>query len=133
MNRLKGWGVGCSCERCSANATQVAESDENVAEIHRLWQHLDDYSASSRATPAMAERLISLYYQEGLESRIQEAYYRAAVEWIGLGEAEKASQHAKLCIKYGTLFKGAGRPFIEKMRQLLDRPTDHPHWMFRMR
>ncbi|KAK5631124.1 hypothetical protein RRF57_006839 [Xylaria bambusicola] len=131
QKRLKSWGFECSCERCSVNATQVAESDGNVAEIHRLWKQLDNYSASSSATPAMAERLIALYRQEGLESRIQEAYYRAAVEWIGLGEAEKAAQHATLCIEYGTLFLGPGRPFIEKMKQLLDGPTDHPQWMFR--
>ncbi|KAI1360291.1 hypothetical protein F5Y08DRAFT_52590 [Xylaria arbuscula] len=131
--RLKSWGFECSCERCSANVTQTAESDENIAEVHRLWKQLDDYSALSRATPEMAERLISLYYQEGLESRIQEAHYRAAVEWIGHGEVEMASQHAKLCIEYGTLFKGPGRPFIEKMRQLLDSPTHHPHWKFRLK
>ncbi|KAI0534918.1 hypothetical protein GGR58DRAFT_29962 [Xylaria digitata] len=131
MRRLKSWGFECTCERCTANETQVAESDENVLEMQRLWKELDNYSASSRATPAMAERLISLYNQEGLQSRIQEAHYRAAVEWIGIGEIEKASEHAMICVKYGTLFKGPGRPFIEKMKQLLDSPTSHPHWMFR--
>ncbi|TGJ81252.1 hypothetical protein E0Z10_g7516 [Xylaria hypoxylon] len=131
LKRLKAWGFECLCERCSANATQTAESDENVAEILRLWKELDNYSASSHATPAMAERLISLYNEEGLQSRVQEAHYRAAVEWIGIGEIEKASEHAALCVKYGTLFKGPGRPFIEKMNQLLDNPTSHPHWMFR--
>ncbi|KAI0434776.1 hypothetical protein F5Y09DRAFT_295603 [Xylaria sp. FL1042] len=130
---LKGWGFECSCERCSANATQVAESDGNITEIQRLWRELDNYSASSRATPAMAERLILLYHREGLESRIQEAHYRAAVEWIGVGEIEKASEHAMRCVKYGTLFKGPGRPFIKKMEQLLGSPTAHPHWMFRLK
>lgn len=103
-----------------------------MMEIQRLWQQVDNYSSSSRATPAMAERLISLYEQEGLQSRIQEAYYRAALEWIGVGEVEKASEYARLCVKYGTLFKGSGRPFIENMNQLLDNPTGHSHWMFRL-
>ncbi|KAI1747378.1 hypothetical protein F4782DRAFT_552131 [Xylaria castorea] len=130
--RLKAWGFECSCERCSASATQAAESDQNVIEIQGLWQEVDNYSHSSRATPAMAERLISLYEEEGLQSRVQEAYYRAALEWIGIGEVEKASEHARLCVKYGTLFKGSGRPFIENMNQLLDNPTSHSHWMFRL-
>ncbi|KAH8159702.1 hypothetical protein CIB48_g8545 [Xylaria polymorpha] len=132
LKRLKAWGFECTCERCGASAAQAAESDQNMMEIQRLWQQVDNYSSSSRATPAMAERLISLYEQEGLQSRIQEAYYRAALEWIGVGEVEKASEYARLCVKYGTLFKGSGRPFIENMNQLLDNPTGHSHWMFRL-
>ncbi|KAI0490439.1 hypothetical protein F4859DRAFT_8000 [Xylaria cf. heliscus] len=132
FKKLKAWGFECSCERCSASATKVAESDQNIVEIQSLWQETDNYSSSSRATPAMAERLISLYEKEGLQSRIQEAYYRAALEWIGVGEVEKASEHARLCVKYGTLFKGPGRPFIENMNQLLHDPTGHSHWMFRL-
>ncbi|KAI1284711.1 hypothetical protein F5Y07DRAFT_393679 [Xylaria sp. FL0933] len=110
-----------------ANATQVAESDGNITEIRRLGGELDAYSAFSPATPATAELLISLYHREGLKSRVQEAHYRAAVEWIGVREIEKTSEHAVLCIKYDRLFKGLERPSIKKMEQLLEMPTSHPH------
>ncbi|KAI0205206.1 hypothetical protein F4808DRAFT_277333 [Astrocystis sublimbata] len=133
LKKLKVWGFECSCERCSANATETAESDSKVLEIQRLWKIVDDYSASSHATPEMAGRLIALYEQEGLQSRIQEAHYRAALEWIGIGNVEKASESARLCVKYGTLFKGSGRPFIQKMMQLMENPAGHSHWMLRAR
>lgn len=109
--KLKAWGFDCSCERCDADAAEAEGSDDNVMEIQRLWKVLDDYSTASLATPTMAERLVSLYEQEGLESRLQEAYYRAAVEWLGVGEIGKASEYARLCVQYGTLFKGPDRPF----------------------
>lgn len=130
--KLKAWGFDCSCERCAADVVEAGDSDDNVMEIQRLWKILDDYSTTtSLATPTMAERLVSLYEREGLESRLQEVYYRAAVEWLGVGEIGKASEYARLCVQYGTLFKGPGRPFIAKMRQLLENPASHPHWMFR--
>jgi hypothetical protein len=82
----------------------------------------------------MAQRLVSLYELEDLQSPIQEAYYRAAVEWIGIGEVEKASEYARLCVHYGTLFKDPGRPFIDKMSQLLESPTtSHHHRLFRLK
>ncbi|KAI0805880.1 hypothetical protein GGR55DRAFT_690250 [Xylaria sp. FL0064] len=133
QRQLNGWEFKCSCERCSATATQVAESDGNITEIRWPWGELGAYSAFSLATPATAERLISLYRREGLKNRIQEAHFRAAVEWIGVGDIEKASEHATLCIKYGRLFKGPDRPFIKKMEQLLEIPTSHPHWIFRLK
>ncbi|KAI8947012.1 hypothetical protein F4801DRAFT_582779 [Xylaria longipes] len=86
--RLKAWEFKCSCERYSSGRV-----GSEYHWIQRLWQEVDNYSASSRATP---ERLISLCEQEGLRSRIQEAYYRAVLEWIGIGEVEKGSEHANL-------------------------------------
>ncbi|OTB11409.1 hypothetical protein K445DRAFT_321999 [Daldinia sp. EC12] len=129
----KEWGFKCSCQRCSANATAIAESDRRVSQIHALWKELDDHSATSKGSADKAELLISLYEQEGILGRLNEAYYRAAIEYIGIGNAEKATKYAALCIENGLLFVGPGRPFIKNMQDLIANPTGHPKWKFRLK
>ncbi len=75
----KDWGFKCSCQRCTGEDHIVAESDDRIEQIKRLWAELDDYSTKSAATPAKAELLVTLFQLEGLDGRIQEAYYRAAL------------------------------------------------------
>ncbi|KAI1802921.1 SET domain-containing protein [Daldinia bambusicola] len=127
----KEWGFKCSCQRCSANATVVAESDRRVSQIHALWKELDDYSATSKGSAEKAELLISLYEEEGILGRLNEAYYRAAIEYIGIGNVEKATKYAVLCIENGLLFVGPDRPFIKNMQELIANPTGNPKWKFR--
>ncbi|TPX10069.1 uncharacterized protein E0L32_001266 [Thyridium curvatum] len=67
-----------------------AESDARITSIHQLWKELDDYSPESTASPDKAELLIQLVELEGAMGRMHEAYYRAALEWNGVGEAVKA-------------------------------------------
>ncbi|KAI1767860.1 SET domain-containing protein [Hypoxylon sp. FL1150] len=130
---LKEWGFQCTCERCSANASTIAESDNRVTQIQKLWKDLDDHSAGSKATPEKADLLVSLYKQEGLLGRINEAYYRAAIEYLGAGDIANATKYAKLCVDHGLLFIGPDRPFIKNMQDLIDDPTKHPKWKFRLR
>ncbi|KAI1776268.1 SET domain-containing protein [Hypoxylon cercidicola] len=129
----KEWGFQCSCERCSANASTIAESDERVVQIQKLWKELDDHSAASTATPERAELLVSLYEREGILGRINEAYYRAAIEYIGIGDIANATKYAKLCAEHGQLFIGPDRPFVKNMQDLIAAPTKYPKWKFRIR
>ncbi|KAI2780228.1 SET domain-containing protein [Daldinia loculata] len=129
----KEWGFRCSCQRCSANATAIAESDRRVSQIHALWKELDDHSASSKGSSKKAELLVSLYEQEGILGRLNEAYYRAAIEYIGIGNAKMAIKYAALCIENGLLFVGPDRPFIKNMQELIANPTEYPKWKFRLR
>ncbi|ORY60828.1 uncharacterized protein BCR38DRAFT_487889 [Pseudomassariella vexata] len=126
------WGFPCSCHRCTAEPHLVAESDNRIAQIRQLWKELDDYSSSSTATPEKAELLVLLYEMEGMLGRMQEAYYRAAMEWNGVGHAAKAMAYARLCIDRGLAFKGPGKPFIESMEMLLREPEAHHSWRFRV-
>ncbi|KAI8958663.1 SET domain-containing protein [Daldinia sp. FL1419] len=129
----KEWGFQCSCQRCSANATAIAESDSRVSQIHALWKELDDHSATSKGSSEKAELLVSLYEQEGILGRLNEAYYRAAIEYIGIGDVEMATKYATLCIENGLLFVGPDRPFIKNMQELIENPTGHPKWKFRLK
>lgn len=127
------WGFQCSCARCSADASSIAESDERVKKIHALWKEMDDHSAASKASPEMAELLVSLYEEEGILGRINEAYYRAAIEYIGVGDIVNATKYANLCVDHGSRFIGPERPFIKNMQDLIANPTGHPKWKFRLR
>ncbi|RYP11884.1 hypothetical protein DL767_011287 [Monosporascus sp. MG133] len=120
-------------ESCTAGAQQIAESDKRIEEVHQLWKELDDYTSNSKATPEKAERLVQLYKQEGIYGRLHEAYYRAAVEWIGVGNAGKAAEHAGRCIDRGRIFRGPDRPFIKNMEKLIMDPEGYPGWKFRLK
>jgi hypothetical protein len=114
----------------------VEESDSRISQILHLWTELDDYSATSSATPEKAELLILLYELEGMGGRLQEAYYRAAIEHNGIGQATQAMKYARLCLDRGLAFKGPGIPpgivFIESMKDLLRDPMTHKSWKSRL-
>ncbi|KAI2466066.1 SET domain-containing protein [Annulohypoxylon bovei var. microspora] len=129
----KEWGFNCTCQRCTADASSIAESDSRVRQIRALWKELDDHSAMSKASPGKAELLISLYEEEGILSRVNEAYYRAAIEYIGVGDITNATKYAILCVDDGQKFIGPDRPFIKEMQELIANATDHPKWKFRSR
>lgn len=96
-----------------------------------LRRELDDYSAA--AAPEKAELLVTLYELEGLQVRIYEAYYRAALEWNGVGDATRAVRYARLCLDKGLLLRGEDRPFVESMRELVGDATGHWSWRFRLK
>lgn len=100
---------------------------------YKRWSELDDYSAASTATPEKAELLVQLYQLEGLDGRLQEAYYRAAIEWNGVGNAVQAVKYARLCLQSGLTFKGPRKPFIVSMRELVNDPGAHRTWRSRIR
>lgn len=134
QQRLKqDWGFACTCSRCTADAKRIEESDSRIEEIHQLWKELDDYSASSDATPEKGERLVQLYKEEGILGRLHEADYRAALEWIGVGDKERAIEHARRCVDRGLMFRGPGRPFITNMQNLIQDPEGCPYWRFRVK
>lgn len=132
----KHWGFDCGCPACTAEPHLQAESDVRIGQILQLWSELDDYSATATSakapSPEKAELLVELYRLERLEGRLQEAYYRAAVEYLGVGKIAPAMRYARLCIDSGLKFKGPGKPFITGMENLLRNPKRHKYWKFRM-
>lgn len=103
-----------------------------MEQILTLQRDLDDYSAASAATPEKAALLVKLFEAEGLVTRMVEAYYRAAVEYNGIGNAEEAVRSAKLCIEEGEVLESSIRPFMNNMRELVRDPSAHWTWRFRL-
>ncbi|KAK3936815.1 hypothetical protein QBC46DRAFT_418037 [Diplogelasinospora grovesii] len=114
--------------------------NDRISQMSHLRKILDDRSPPSaaaalqgaRATPEMAELLITLMELEGLHVRIDEAYYRAALEFNGVGDALKAIKYARLCLDRGLVLRGPDRPFIISMKELIRAPTGHWSWKFRI-
>lgn len=131
---LHHWGFTCTCALCTAPDAEVSLSDARAAEIRALWAELDDYSPASPATPAKAERVLALYRDEGLAAtRMVEAYYRAAVEYSGVGDAQSAAALARRAVRAGEVMESAIRPFLANMRALARDPQGHWTWRFRLR
>ncbi|KAK3986802.1 hypothetical protein QBC44DRAFT_247391 [Cladorrhinum sp. PSN332] len=127
----QSWGFPCTCRRCTLPPYQKEESNSRAEQIHALRKELDSYSALG-ASPEKAELLITLYELEGIQARIYEAYYRAAVEWNGVGNAAKAAKHARLCLDRGLSLRSEDSPFLSSMRLLVQDPKEHWSWRFRV-
>lgn len=133
-NLMRHWGFQCTCSLCTASDADVARSDARIAEIRGLWPRLDDYSLGPSAVhPGEAERLLELYREEGLVTRMVEGYYRAAVEYNGAGDSERARRSAERSIEEGEVMEGGIRPFMDNMRALARDPRAHWTWRFRLR
>ncbi|KAG8160654.1 hypothetical protein KVR01_008918 [Diaporthe batatas] len=128
-----GWGFECTCPHCSASEEAILESDGRVEQILTLQRDLDDYSATSTASPEKAELLVKLFESEGLVTRMVEAYYRAAIEYNSVGSAGEAVRFATLCIEEGKVLENSIGPFINNMRELARDPRAHWTWRFRLK
>jgi uncharacterized protein (DUF849 family) len=116
---------------CSATDAQAAASDARVAQINELRKEFNNYSPGSRATPQMAELMISLYEQERMFGLLNEAYTHAAIEWNGVGEPWLASKYARLAIEYGIATMGEDDNDVAEMTRLANDPWGHWTWMLR--
>lgn len=126
------WGFKCTCKHCTADEDVVADSDRRIEQIHALWRDLDDYSPASSGSTEKAEQLVELYQLEHLDTRMHEAYYRAAIEWNGVGNSALAVEAAGRCLERGELMRGPEAPFAKNMRDLLQNPQKHWSWNFRL-
>lgn len=88
--------------------------------------------STSPATPAKAELLVQLFELEGAAGRMHEAFYRAALEWNGVGDVTRAVGYARRCLDRGLRFRGPDRPFVESMKDMLRDPEGHWSWKFRL-
>lgn len=125
------WGFKCGCSLCKQRSEQAAASDERIRQIKRIRRQLENYEASSSATPQMADLMVSLYEQERLSGSIYEAYTFAAIEWNGAGEPWQAVRYARLAIEAGLASAGPKDRDVKEMIRLADNPWAHWSWMLR--
>ena len=125
------WGFKCSCSSCTQPKALSTTSDTRIKQITALIKHLSNRNASSRATPQMAELLISLYEQERILAPIAEAYTFAAREYNGVGDGYLAMKYASLAVEAGILYGGEKTNDVVDMKNLLEEPSKHWSWKFR--
>ncbi|KAI8239899.1 hypothetical protein K4K55_001391 [Colletotrichum sp. SAR 10_96] len=126
-------GFECTCSHCQAAPKFAELSDDRINEIHLLQGYLETREIALAEPTAMAELLINLYKQEGLDSYLCKAYAIAAREWNGAGYEYQARSWAYQSVKAG-LVAGSGtgmEEYMMDMESLLDGARKHWSWRYR--
>jgi hypothetical protein len=63
---------------------------------------------------------------------IFEAYYRAAIEWNGVGKGDMAIKFARNGLAAGLPLFGFFEPLMQPLKDLANDATGHPSWRFRL-
>lgn len=127
-------GFKCDCSQCQAISKFRDLSDDRINEILLLESYLESRSIAPAEPTAMAELLVSLYKQEGLDTFICKAYAIAAREWNGAGYEYQARERAYESVKAG-LIAGSGTgldDYVNEMEDLLDGARKHWSWRYRL-
>jgi hypothetical protein len=124
----RNWGFQCGCSSCTAHPQMVHESDTRLHQIHALSKILDDWTATSGATPEVAELLISLYQQERLDASLATAYKHAAEVYSSFGRKYEAIRYARLSTEMSILDKGFADGDVREMRKMSSKPEMSWSW-----
>jgi hypothetical protein len=127
----KSWGFHCDCSLCLTPSFLSAASDSRIHRANELKAELLDYTSLSKATPGMAELLISLYEQEQLWGPIYEAHQLAATEFNGVGDVWGAEKYARLGLEAALVYRGPGHVDVKALELFLEGPREHWSWMLR--
>lgn len=127
-------GFVCGCNHCKAEKKKIDLSDDRIREILLLEQYLEDRRITPTDSTAMAELVVSLYEQEGLNYYMSKAYALAALEWNGIGYEYQARALAYKSVAAGLITgEGSGvEEYAEDMEELLDGARAHWSWKHRL-
>ncbi|TLD19341.1 lysine methyltransferase [Venturia nashicola] len=127
-------GFQCACSHCRATSNFIDLSDDRVNEINLLERYLENRQIAPADSTAMAELLVDLYEQEGLDSFISKAYAIAALEWNGTGHEYRARSWAYRSVKAGLVASQVAgvEEYMEDMQALLDGARKHWSWKYRV-
>ncbi|KAF2713501.1 SET domain-containing protein [Pleomassaria siparia CBS 279.74] len=127
-NLKENWGFDCSCSSCSAHPSFVAESDQRIDTIEELAAVLNDWTPDSRATPEIAEAMISIYEQERLFASLGVAYKHAAEAYSSFGDRYNAIKYASLSVELTMLDKGFRDHDVKEMKNMAKEPEMTWSW-----
>ncbi|KAL6244653.1 hypothetical protein RBB50_008181 [Rhinocladiella similis] len=92
----RSFGFRCACARCRRGPGPDSAALSEMASLHAS---LGDWSASSGASVAQAERLIGLYESEGLHGYMDPAYCHAALTYGSVGSARGVRKYVDLAVR----------------------------------
>ncbi|KAF2622128.1 SET domain-containing protein [Macroventuria anomochaeta] len=124
---VDGFHFECRCRRC----VDGARSDAVLNRINELQGQLNDWSAASRAGPEMAEELVQMYVQEGLEGFLDVPFGFAALACNAVGTVEEARVWAAKARSAVLMKDGKGADALRIWNSLLS--DAEGHWSFRRR
>lgn len=125
---LQTWGFNCSCSACGLPEAERRASDRSVGLIREYTRALRDWSAQSRGTPGLAERLVRLYREEGLYTDIADAFQLASWAYGAVGDRHNALRMASSAVGFGLLaWREMGIRINETLLFMMD-PEAHWTW-----
>jgi hypothetical protein len=129
----------CRCRRCAAKGA-FEKSDERLMRIRRLEDRLQDWTGSAvnyvgddlgPPTTLMAEELVKLYREEGLDAHIGTAFGHAAMAYSAVAMRDKALEYVDLAIEALELKEGPGGGMdgtaMREMKEELEN-AEKMHW-----
>lgn len=125
----KGEGHDCPCARCTGSRDpggllgSISKSDANLDEIAAIEKELAQ--ERPKVTSDMAKRLVKLYKEEGLETKLAKAYEAAAIAFNYLGYYKRAQKHAELSRLAWIVEDGPDSNRAVAMRILAQDPKAH--------
>ncbi|KIW15481.1 hypothetical protein PV08_05527 [Exophiala spinifera] len=129
----RSFGFQCSCSRCrrgkdNADADADSNSDLVLSEMATLQSILGDWSPASKASVSHAERLVSLYVQEGLQGYMDPAYCHAALVYGSVGSARGVKKYVDLAVRAIELRLGPDNEDIKVWKEMAAAPEKHWSW-----
>ncbi|KAF8850985.1 SET domain-containing protein [Acephala macrosclerotiorum] len=125
------WQFDCQCSLCSRSESANQASDARIAQISHLQSHLSDWTATSIATPAMADKLLSLYEEEGIHAAQGVGHMLAALAYNANGDVSMAKKHARLALEGGVVTDGSRQKDEADLRALRESPNTHWSYLAR--
>ena len=122
-----GFHFRCTCPRC----TDHEKTDATLQQIQNMQKALNDWSTSSTGSPKLAEKLLEVYRQEGLEGFMDVPYGFAALAFNAIGDVEKAEEFARSAEELILLKDGEWVPNLQIWKDLSSDPKGH--WSFKRR
>ncbi|KAL5397101.1 hypothetical protein PMIN02_002610 [Paraphaeosphaeria minitans] len=122
----QGFHFRCTCARC----TDHERSDAYLQHIQDLQSVLNDWSPLPAGFPGpqLAEELLDIYRDEGLEGFMDVPYGFAALAYNAVGDEETAVEYARRAEELVLLKDGKWAPNLAMMKELLRDPRGH--WSF---
>ncbi|KAK4172096.1 hypothetical protein QBC36DRAFT_197819 [Triangularia setosa] len=130
LRAFHAWGFDCSCAVCSGTSKQIKKSDKNLQEIKKIEEKLSGFT--DRVDKKLLERLVKLYKEEKLESKIAGGLTLVALNYNMLGDAKHAARYAKMAEEAVLREFGQGNGDVKAMRELARDPKGHFTWRGRV-
>jgi hypothetical protein len=123
-----GFHFTCTCPRC----TSPSESDLTLPLLHSRHETHHDWSDDSVGTPELAEQLLQLHRDEGLEGFMDLAYGFAALAYSAVGDEEGAREYAEKAKEAILMKDGKWSGNLRIWEEVLGDVRGHWSWMRRV-
>ncbi|KAH8727683.1 hypothetical protein GQ44DRAFT_94110 [Phaeosphaeriaceae sp. PMI808] len=127
QDHLESFHFTCTCPRCTDPT-----SDTTLSYIASLQAQLNDWSPTSTGSPALAEQLLQVHRDEGLEGFLDIAYGFAALAYNAVGDEESAREYAEKAKEAVLLKDGKWSANLRIWEEMLGDVRQHWSWRRRL-